>query len=153
SLQASAQIVHQTESWPDSWYPAFAGPARRQLVLRLRNRSSEAVGPLEVVASVFRGGSAEGSPLMANVDPIPAGETRTISLPFTLAAPVWGDYAVRGNITGLAAPLRFKVRSTNEPWALELAIPLTLLVIAQILRRRERLARNRLELTPPDVPS
>lgn len=144
SLEVTAHVEPSDVGWPQSWYPPFAGPARRDLVLSMTNTTDGDLAGLRVVGAVGRSKTDEAEPVAMALDTIPARSTRVFRVPFTLSAPVWGDYVVSGSIYGLAAPVTFKVKTASEPWALELLLPLALLVIAQIMRRRER-ARRRAE--------
>jgi hypothetical protein len=144
SLDVTAHVEAADVGWPESWYPAFAAPAHRDLVLTMSNRSDAVMSGLRVVGAVGPSKTDEAEPVSKALGPIPPHSTRTFRVPFTLSAPVWGDYVVSGSIYGLAAPVTFKVKTASEPWALELLLPLSLFVIAQILRRQER-ARRRAE--------
>jgi len=143
-LDVTARIETAPQGWPATWYPAFAGPAHRVLVLTMYNRSKRSLVGLQVVGSVHRAKSVAGTPVSRMLSPIPASATRVERIPFTLSAPLWGDYVASGSISGLAAPVDFSVKTANEPWALELALPIALFLWAQLLRRRER-ARRRAE--------
>jgi hypothetical protein len=144
ALDVTAHVEAADLEWPESWYPPFAGPGQRVLVLTVHNRSDVTMSGLRVVGAVGRSKTDEAEPVSRSVDVLPARSTRTVRVPFTLSAPVWGVYVVSGSIYGLAAPVTFKVKTASEPWALELALPLALFGIAQMLRRRER-ARRRAE--------
>ena len=143
ALDVSVHVRSVAVGWPEAWYPAFGGPARRELVFRLHNTGITTLTGLRVVGSVAHDGT-QGEPFAQRIGPVAAGATRTIVVPFQLGAPVWGDYRVTGSIYGLAAPVNFAVRMSNEPWALELLLPLGLFALAQVVRRRER-ARRRAE--------
>jgi hypothetical protein len=65
-----------------------------------------------------------------------------VRVPVELLAPAWGDYSVFGTVYGPATPVRFSAGTSNEPWGLELALPLLLLVGARIVRRSERKRRE-----------
>ena len=144
SLDVTAHVENADVGWPRSWFPAFAGPAQRELVLTMSNRSDSDLSGLRVVGEVGRSKTDEAEPISKAVGTIPARATRVVRVPVTLSAPVWGDYVVSGSIYGLAAPVTFKVTTSAEPWALELLLPLLLFAIAQALRKRER-ARRRAE--------
>jgi hypothetical protein len=142
-LQVTASIEAADVGWPESWSPAFGGPAHKVLVLTMHNRSLGTISGLRVVGEVGHVHSQEGQPLGRPVPDIAAGATRVVRVPFTITAPVFGTYAVHGSVYGLAAPLTFRLTTKSEPWALELALPLALLLIAQYLRHRDRVRRRR----------
>jgi hypothetical protein len=142
ALQVSAAVEAADVGWPESWWPAFGGPAHKVLILSMHNRSLGTISGLRVVGEFGHVHSQEGQPLGATVPDIPAGETRVVRVPFTIPAPVWGTYTVHGSVYGLAAPVTFHLTTKNEPWALELAVPLALLLMAQLVRRRDRRRRR-----------
>jgi hypothetical protein len=141
ALSITASVSRSSVPWPQSWFPAFAGPAHHDLVLRITNHSDSEVSGLSVVGVVGHQKSDDGEPLTGAIAPIPAHKTRTTRVPFTLPAPVRGNYVVRGSVYGLAAPIEFSVQTSSEPWALEIVVPVVLLLLAQLLRRRDRRRR------------
>jgi hypothetical protein len=141
-VRVTASIETADVDRPETWWPAFGGPAHKVLVLAVHNRSLGTVSGLRVVGEVGHVHSQEGQPLGAAVPDVAAGETRVVRVPFTVTAPVYGTYSVHGTVYGLAAPLTFHLTTKSEPWALELAVPLSLLLIAQYVRRRERVRRR-----------
>ncbi|HXY94507.1 MAG TPA: hypothetical protein VEP49_18660, partial [Acidimicrobiia bacterium] len=147
-LQVRAEVRGADVGWPRSWYPAFAGPTDRVLVLSVHNSSSGVVTGLRVVGSVGHD-KTEGEPINQTLGAVPANTTRQFRVPFVIGAPVWGDYTVHGSIYGLAAPVNFSVPMSNEPWGIELAVPIFLLAVAQLLRRRERAQRRAEEAQAP----
>jgi hypothetical protein len=116
----------------------FAGPASRVLVLKLTNTTDNPIAGLRVVGAVGHSKSDEGEPIGRQVAVVPAHGARTARVPVLLSAPVYGDYVVKGSIYGTAVPVRFSVKTSSEPWALEIGFPLALLLIAQLLRARDR---------------
>lgn len=143
NLALHATLKDTTQDWPVSWAPAFAGPVRRALVVTLENRGTSALIHLRVVGTVGRGASS-GEPIpVRRIERLDPGTRRTISLPVQISAPAWGDYMVSGRVYGSGEAVAFRVKTSNDPWGLELLVPLTLLVIAHVLRRRERAARLR----------
>src|SRR5205823_1486957 len=120
------------------------GPSQQVLVLTMKNTTDATITGLRVVGAVGHSKSDEAEPVGALVPDVPARSTSTARIPFTLAAPVYGDYVVRGSIYGPALPIRFSAGTSSEPWALELGLPLALLLIAQVLRARDRLRRRAL---------
>jgi hypothetical protein len=64
-----------------------------------------------------------------------------MELPVDIPAPTWGRYVVFGNVYGLDRPVVFQAETRTSPWGYEVLVPLALLVLAQVLRRRERVRR------------
>jgi hypothetical protein len=143
ALGVTAAVTNAALGWPESWSAAFGGPAHKVLVLTMHNHSLGTISGLRVVGEFGHVHTDEGQPLAAVVPPIAAGETRVVRVPFTIAAPAWGTYSVHGTVYGLAAPVTFGLTTENEPWALELALPLALLLAAQLIRHRDRVRRQR----------
>lgn len=150
ALAVSASIRSAQVPWPRSWYPEFAGPTERVLVIRLRNTGDVTLTGLRVVGSVGRRRS-EGEPINGKIPPLAPRAATRVTVPFTLAAPVWGEYRVSGSIYGLDAPVDFSATTSTDPWALQLALPLLLIVVAEVLRQRERARRRALADTPVDA--
>jgi hypothetical protein len=98
----------------------------------------QTVSGLRLVGAVGRARTDEGTPFGGRLTSIPAGETRRFQIPFTIAAPAWGLYRVRGSVYGLTAPVTFNLEHRTEPWGLEVGLPLALFALAQVLRWRER---------------
>jgi len=141
-LVVHASVARVDEQFPRSAYGAFGGPTKQVLVIRLHNTGTTKVADLRVVSSVGRS-SSSGDPIVARkVAEIAAGATRTIRAPFTLDAPNYGNYTVRGTVYGLTAPVSFQTETDNDPWALVLVAPIALLGYAQVVRARERRLRR-----------
>jgi hypothetical protein len=116
---------------------AFAGPAARELVVTLRNRGLTPIKDLRIVSNVGRGN--DGAPIATRtVRSLPASAVRKVRVPFHLGAPSYGTYTVHGTVYGLATSVTFHTRTDADPWALELMIPMVLIVFAEILRKKER---------------
>ena len=135
----------------DSWTDAFGVGVSRTLRVTLHNRGPSATPPLEVGGGVGRNvEDGETSRAGRSVASWPA-RRRTIDIPMSLSTPAHGDYVVFGTVFGLDVPVRFRTHTENDPWALWLLAPLALIVIARVLRRRER-ARRRREAEPVTPP-
>jgi sortase A len=148
-LEVGAQVKRADTGWPRSWLPAFAGATPRVLVVTIRNLGAAATHDLRLDAAVGRDRDS-GEPIGTQViEPVAPGETRRVTLPFSVPGPVWGEYVVYGSISGASSRHEFAARTDNDPWALELVAPLLLLGFARVLRRRER--RRRAGELPPDV--
>ena len=138
ALSASVHISSPSQPWPESWYPPFAGNTARAVMLTLTNTGTTTMTGLRVVSEVGRAHQS-GAPIPpAVIAALAPGERRTVSMPFVIDAPVYGTYVVTGSVYGLAAPVTFRASTSNDPWALELVPVIVLLVVAQILRQRER---------------
>jgi hypothetical protein len=130
--------------FPESWYGPLGGPARRTLVLTIANHGTSTLNGLRFVASAGHGRDSASPVAARSLAPIAAGATHVVRLPLDLSAPAFGNYVVFGSVYGLDAPVPFSAKASNEPWGLELLLPLLLLVLAQLARSRER--RERLAL-------
>jgi hypothetical protein len=142
ALRVTSQLRNAEVPWPRSWFAAFGGPAYKELVLTVRNTGDSALDGLRVAGRVGHQGTDEGAPIDAVVPLVPAQSVRQVVVPVTLTAPVYGDYVVTGAIYGPAVPVRFVEHTSSEPWALELGLPLALLLLAQMIRARDRRRRR-----------
>jgi|GEM_PF-1297222 len=141
-LHVTSQLRNADVAWPQSWFAAFGGPAYKELVLTMRNTGELPLAGLRVAGRVGRQGTNEGEPVNAVVPVIPAHSTQRVVVPVSLSAPVFGDYSVKGAIYGLAVPVRFVEQTSSEPWAFEIGLPLLLLLVAQLIRVRDRRRRR-----------
>jgi len=138
SLRVTSQLRNADVPWPKSWAAAFGGTAYKELVLTMRNGGELPLAGLRVAGRVGRSGTDEGEPIDAEVPMLPPHSTRALVVPVLLSAPVYGDYTVQGAIYGLAVPVRFVEHTSSEPWAFEIGVPLALLLVAQLVRARDR---------------
>lgn len=109
--------------------------SRRTLVLSVRNGSSIPATDLRLAGSVGRPGRA-GTPLSAVLPTIEPGAVGTARVPFGLPFPASGPVEVRGVVAGLDVPIPVVVTTTSDPWLAELGLPVLLLVVARLARRR-----------------
>jgi hypothetical protein len=150
STPASLGVEAKVEGGSSSWASVFAGPTHRRLVLTLRNRSDQPLSGLRVGGMVGRDAGG-GTPLDSRaIAPIAPGSLRKVTIPIDLDAPVWGDYVVSGRVYRYDAAVPFESTTSNDPWGLELLLPLALIVVARWLRRRDR-AREADAVLPPAV--
>jgi hypothetical protein len=141
-LRVRAKVTSRDTSWPGSWAPVFGGTTPRELVLTLDNRGDTPITGLSVVAAVGHD-RRSGEPIdRIELPTVAANEHLVQRIPFTLSTPAFGDYRVSGSVYGLQTPIRFTSSTSNDPWALELLVPLALLVLARIVRVRERARRE-----------
>ncbi len=118
-----------------------AGASARELVVTVVNHGGEPVDGLRVVGAVGRR-RTDGEPIHSTeVGELVAGESRRVVMPFSLSTPAWGSYEAFGSVYGTRTPVRFSARTTNDPWGIQVALPLALLVWARIERRRQRRRR------------
>ncbi len=128
-----------------------AGPSPRELVVTVTNHGAEPVDGLRVVGAVGRR-RTDGEPIESTeVGELVAGESRRIVMPFALSTPAWGSYEAFGSVYGTRSPIRFSARTTNDPWGIQVALPLILLVWARIERRRRRRRRVLVVATDPSA--
>ena len=143
-LQVTSALVTTNRSFPSSWAPAFGGPADHSLVLKVRNRGDQDVTGLRVAGTVGHGAGG-GDPFSAPLPVVPADATRTVRVPVAVPAPSWGTWHVAGAVYGSTSPIAFVLETEHDPWALELAIPVLLLLLARYLRWCERRRQRRAE--------
>ena len=141
-MSVAAELHEERGSFVDRIRRVLGGPSHRRLVLTVHNQSPTALAGVVVTAALGRHVTG-GAPL----DPPPPfglaiGETRTITLPVTLEAPVHGRYVVVGKAFsgGLSAPFAVSVATT--PWGLVVLALLTLVavvvaVVVGVRRRRQ----------------
>jgi hypothetical protein len=142
ALQVQSSLQEARTSFPRSWAGAFGAPVDHELVLTVRNLGDHEVAGLRVAGTVGHH-ERNGDPFSAPLPPVPAGATRTVHVPVTVPMPSWGSWHVTGAIYGATTPIEFTVKTKHDPWALELAVPLALLLVARVLRIRERRRRAR----------
>ncbi len=95
----------------------FGGPARRTLRFTVRNDGATAVTDPPLALAAGRGSDPTeivNAPPLGTLEP---GAERSYEVPFTLGAPAFGRYSVRGEITGLDEPIAFTGHTASYPWA------------------------------------
>lgn len=112
----------------DGW---LGGGAGRTLRVTLRNEGTTALTDLPLSLTLGRGPDPADlitAPALGSLNP---GQERTYDIPFSLAAPAFGRYTVRGEIGGLDEPIAFTAHTASYPWAFPLLgallVPLPLL--------------------------
>lgn len=146
-----ARLIDADQGWTGALLPLVAGPTNRTLAVTVRNDSDQAVEQVRIVGSVGRSRSSAEPIASATIDELAAGEQRTVRIPVRIGVPAWGDYDVFGSVYGLDVPARFSVETTNDPWGLEIALPLLVLILAWLARRREDRADALLQEDSPSV--
>lgn len=117
----------------DGW---LGGGAERTLRVTLRNEGTTALTDLPLSLTMGRGPEPADlitAPALGTLNP---GQERTYTVPFTLDAPAFGRYTVRGEIGGLDEPIAFTAHTASYPWALPLLG--ALLVPLPLLTRRRK---------------
>jgi hypothetical protein len=117
----------------------FGGAAGRELSVTLHNGGKFTVNSLVTA----RWGS---SPTPANViaSPPPVtlapGQTRTVTLPFTLDPLSFGSYDVVGQVSGTTPQLSFATTTSTWPWGIPVVLvaAVVLIVLWEVHRRRVR---------------
>ncbi|MEW2476382.1 hypothetical protein AB0875_21590 [Micromonospora gifhornensis] len=119
----------------DGWTAHFGAPARRTLVLRLRN---EQPAPVNVAwsFSVGRGPDPTGFVTPPEPDEFAAGEEREVRVPVTLPAFAVGTYQIHGDIVTAGATSRVTASTDHQPWGLAgmLGFVLTALAVVRPLK-------------------
>jgi hypothetical protein len=105
--------VEREGSWP-AW---FGGPARRTLVLRVRN---DAPAPAAVALSITagRGTAPTGFVVPPDVPDLAPGGEREIRVPVSLPAPAVGTYTIAGEVTSAGHTARFAATTDHHPWGI-----------------------------------
>lgn len=117
----------------DGW---LGGGAGRTLRVTLRNEGTTALTDLPLSLALGRGPEPADlvtAPALGSLNP---GQERTYDIPFSLTAPAFGRYTVRGEIGGLDEPIAFTAHTASYPWALPLLG--ALLVPLPLLTRRRK---------------
>ncbi|HEX2312313.1 MAG TPA: hypothetical protein VHJ17_01160 [Thermomonospora sp.] len=113
----------------------FGGSASRTLRVTLRNEGTVTLTDPPLSLTAGRGPEPADlvtAPALGTLQP---GQERTYDIPFTLPAPAFGRYTVRGEITGLDEPITFTAATASYPWALPL-LGLLLVPVPWLTRRR-----------------
>ena len=129
----------------------FGAPARRTLVVTLRNPGDRPLGRAPLIVAWGPGGSADrpvNTPLTAE---LPPRAERTFQIPVRLPAAAFGRYSVGGRY----ASAQFAVTTDLYPWGLLalalLAVVLTVFTVAVAGRRGRGSRRGR--RPPPPAPA
>jgi hypothetical protein len=139
-LHVHSSVVTVDEKFPSSVIAPLAGSVHKVLRVDITNSSASAAH-LHVVAEVGKGHEKE--PIAArNVRALQPGGHRRLDMPFVISAPAWGTYTVTGSVYGGASPVVFRSTTSNDPWLLELMVPILLIMIAELMRARERRDRR-----------
>jgi hypothetical protein len=140
-LAVTVKLQRVEDSIVNTLVPPLGGPVQLHLFVTMHNRGATPMNGLRIVGSVGKS-LADREPIGRTpaVDLRP-GETTQVTVPVELSAPAFGDYTVAGSVYGAEVPTKFVVRTHNDPWALELLLPLLLILIAQLVRRRDRIRR------------
>ncbi|QKW38057.1 hypothetical protein HUT06_32005 [Actinomadura sp. NAK00032] len=119
----------------DGW---LGGAADRTLRVTLRNEGTTPLTDVPLSLTMGRGPDPADlvtAPALGTLDP---GQERTYDIPFTLGAPAFGRYTVRGEIGGLDEPIAFTAHTAGYPWALPLLGALLVPLPLAARRRRPR---------------
>jgi len=117
--------------------PPLAGPVEKTLVMSVRNDSGQPIDEIRIVGAVGRSRSTAEPIRPTTVRDLAVDATAVVRVPVRIGVPAWGRYKVFGSVYGLDVPARFSTTTTNDPWGLQLAVPLVLLLLAWLLRRRD----------------
>ncbi|MGC5031357.1 hypothetical protein [Micromonospora sp. DT229] len=114
----------------DGWTAHFGAPARRTLVLRLRN---EQPAPARVAWSFSVGRGPDPTDFVTPPEPyeFAAGEEREIRVPVTLPALAVGNYQIQGDIVTAGAASRVTASTDHQPWGLAGLLGLVLTALAR----------------------
>jgi hypothetical protein len=144
-VSVRARAVAADSSLLDRVRSSFGGPARRTLLLELKNLTAAPLTGISVSAAVGRD-TQGGEPLQApNVDVLEPGETRSYRVPVSLSAPSFGSYDIFGTIYGAGSPTTFTTTTSTTPWGLFVLVVLLLVDVSAMAYLR--LARRRRQPT------
>jgi hypothetical protein len=131
---------------------AFAGPVDRVLVLTVHNGGATPVSSVTLTAVVGPDDrSGEQIALPPVPGPIAPGEERTVTAPFTIAAPAIGTSVVHGSLLGMDRPSSFRAVTGNRPWGIAaVALGILILLLASSVRSSRR---RRGAAAPPRSPA
>jgi len=127
-----------------TWSSFFGLSDQGTLEVTVRNVGAVPVDGVGVDAGVGRS-ARTGRPLA--VPPLDRallpGEQRTVEVPFTLSAPVVGDYVLSGQVVGLDEPVPFRATVESRPWGLLALVVVVGLgagwwCVVRVRRRRSR---------------
>ena len=94
---------------------AVGGRTPRRLQLTIFNTGSTPATRLDLSAAVGRDAQG-GEPLrIPTIESLGGGQSTTVEIPFTLAAPAFGDYVVFGTVYGPGSPVGFTARTAKSP--------------------------------------
>jgi hypothetical protein len=144
TLSVDAVVRAAPTSFFTKLQSALGGRTRRTLVLKLTNGTDAPINGITSSAAVARS-TQGGEPLqLPNLDPIPAGQTRTFEVAVSLPPPSFGSYTVYGTIYGAGTPVPFAATTRTAPWGLFVFIVLLVidLIAIAVLRGRRRRARE-----------
>ena len=122
-VTARAEVIDD-----DSWTDAFGVGVTRTLRITLHNRGQSATPSLEIGGGVGRSVEHGESFRTRDMGSLAPGARRSVDIPISLSTPAHGDYVVFGTVYGLDAPVQFRAEATNDPWALWLLLPVSLVV-------------------------
>jgi hypothetical protein len=122
----------------DGW---LGGGTGRTLRVTLRNEGTTVLTDPPLSLTAGRGPEPTDLITAPSLGTLEPGRERSYDIPFTLDAPAFGRYTVRGEISGLDEPIGFTAHTATYPWAFPLLgallVPLPLLA----RRRRPRVVR------------
>ncbi|BCJ62257.1 hypothetical protein [Micromonospora endophytica] len=129
--------VERDRGWP----ARFGAPARRTVVLRLRN---EQAAPAAVALSfrVGRAPSPTGFVAPPAVPDLAPGEERVIRIPVTLPALALGSYEIHGEIVTAGTAHLVVVTTDHHPWGLAGLLALAALTLLPTRRPRRSIGRR-----------
>jgi hypothetical protein len=152
--------VTATLSTPQSVSSWFGGPKSVTVAVRLTNRSSTPL--LSPVVSVHVGRGTHPTWLAAGltIRTVPAGASRTVTIPFSIPAITFGHYTVRVDADTNAESVSASAQTTSWPWGLLIVLLVVLelifLAVTAMIRRARRRREAELDLvsdplmaTPP----
>ncbi|WP_289009942.1 hypothetical protein [uncultured Thermomonospora sp.] len=151
SRKLTATKVTVTGGGPgEAW---FGGTAHRTLRVTLRNEGTATLTDPPLSLTVGRGPEPTEPITAPALGTLAPGQERTYAIPFSVGAPAFGRYTVRGEITGLDEPISFTAHTSSYPWALPVLAALVLPLTGLTARRgKHALRRPPAALTATGLP-
>lgn len=123
-------------STPSSW---FGGSERRTLVVRIRNRSDQEVADVSLAVSAGPRDAARRAIDAPAIEPLAAGEARSLRVPVTFDGPVVGEQVVEVRLAGATRSTTRTATLISHPWGVAVAAGgVVVLLAVRLVRLRRR---------------
>jgi hypothetical protein len=145
NLSATINTPRSVSSW-------FGGPKPVTVNLHLTNRSNAALPAPVVTVNVGKGSHPTWLAAGLTMRNVPAGASRTVSIPISIPAITFGHYTVRVDVDANSETLSTSAQTTSWPWGLLIlllvVLELTFLAVTAMIRRARRRRGAELGLAP-----
>jgi len=138
-LDLSQSVKVSSKITGGSWTTLFGAGSTRTLELTVKNTGTMAIPDPRVNVTFGKGGSPTGFVAPPSIGIIPAGATKTYSVPVSVDTFSLGKYTLKGELAGFGKSVPFKTSISVYPWGLLLlAIALLQLGLLYLRDRRDR---------------